>query len=306
MRIAVMGSGGVGGFVGGRLAHAGCDVRFVARGGHLQAMRRNGLSIESDTQGTIHVAQVRAAEDPGSLGPVDLVLIAVKLRDTEAAAAAIRPLMAPGTAVLSLQNGVTKDDVLRREFGPEAVIGGITYVATRIVRPGVIGQTGSMQRVVVGEYDGRRSERIETLHAWLLRAGIAAEISADIRRTLWEKFAFLVALSSTTATMRSHLGPILANAQTRAFFLDILREVVAVGRASGVDLPPDYAEQRLAFADTVPQDMTSSLHHDLEAGRPLEVEWLAGAVVTLGRAHGIATPLCRAAWDILALHAAGR
>src|SRR5690606_10191353 len=124
-----------------------------------------------------------------------------------------------GTAVLSLQNGVTKDDVLRREFGPEAVIGGVTYVATRIVRPGVIGQTGSMQRVVVGEYDGRRSERIETLHAWLLRAGIAAEISADIRRTLWEKFAFLVALSSTTATMRSHLGPILANAQTRAFFL---------------------------------------------------------------------------------------
>src|SRR5690606_37479469 len=139
-----------------------------------------------------------------------------------------------------------------------------------------------------------------------VRAGIAAEISPDIRRTLWEKFVFLVALSSATATMRTRIGPILRNAQTRAFFLEVLREVVAVGRAAGVALPPDYAEQRLTFADTVPQDMTSSLHHDLEAGRPLEVEWLAGAVVTVGRALGIDTPLCRATWDILALHAAGR
>lgn len=306
MRIAVMGSGGVGGFVGGRLAHAGCEVRFVARGEHLQAMQRNGLLIESDVQPPIHVPKVRASQDPAALGPVDLVLVAVKLKDTEAAAAAIRPLMGPGTTVLSLQNGVTKDDVLKRHFGAPAVLGGVTYVATRIARPGVIGQTGSMQRVVIGEYDGSRSARVEQLHQWLVRAGIAAEISDDIRRTLWEKFVFLVGLSSATATMRTRLGPILANPQTRAFLLDVMREVVAVGRALGVALPQDYAEQRLAFAATVPQDMTSSLHHDLEAGRPLEIEWLAGAVVTLGRSHGIATPLCRAVWDILALHADGR
>jgi 2-dehydropantoate 2-reductase len=296
----------VGGFVGGRLAHAGCDVRFVARGAHLQAMRTNGLVIESDAQDAIHIPSVRAAEDAASLGPVDLVIIAVKLRDTEAAAAAIRPLITPATTVLSLQNGVTKDDVLRREFGAQALIGGVTYVATRIARPGVIGQTGKVQRVVIGEYDGGLSQRIQTLHAWLARAGIDAAISDDIRRTLWEKFVFLVGLSSCTATMRSRLGTILANAQTRAFFLDLMREVVAVGRALGVALPPDYAEQRLAFADTMPQDMTSSLHHDLEAGRPLVVEWLAGAVATLGRAQSIPTPLCRAVWDILALHAAGR
>src|SRR5690606_8036858 len=166
-----------------------------------------------------------------------------------------------GTSVLSLQNGVTKDDVLKREFGDEAVLGGVTYVATRIARPGVIGQTGSMQRVVIGEYDGSRSARVERLHEWLVRAGIAAEISDDIRRTLWEKFVFLVGLSSATATMRTRLGPILANPQTRAFLLDVMREVVAVGRALGVALPADYAEQRLAFAATVPQDMTSSLHH---------------------------------------------
>lgn len=306
MRIAVMGSGGVGGFVGGRLAHAGCDVRFVARGEHLRALQRNGLVIERDAKPEIHVPNVRAAEDPAALGPVDLVLIAVKLRDTEAAAAAVRPLMQPGTAILSLQNGVTKDDVLRREFGATAVLGGVTYVATRIAGPGVIGQTGSMQRVVIGEYDQSRSQRVARLHEWLTRAGVAAEISDDIRRTLWEKFVFLVGLSAATATMRTRVGPILANPQTRAFFLDVMREVVAVGRALGVALPADYAEQRLAFADTVPQDMTSSLHHDLEAGRPLEVEWLAGAVATLGRSHGIPTPLCRAVWDILALYADGR
>ena len=306
MKIAVMGSGGVGGFVGGRLAHAGCDVRFVARGEHLRAMRANGLVIERDGQDAIRIPNVRAAENPAELGPVDLVIIAVKLRDTEAAATAIRPLVTPTTTVLSLQNGVTKDDILRRELGEQAVIGGVTYVATRIARPGVIGQTGAVQRVVIGEYDGRPSARVQSLHDWLARAGIDAAISEDIRRTLWEKFVFLVGLSSTTATMRARLGVILANPQTRTFFLDVMREVVAVGRALGVALPPDYAEQRLVFADTMPQDMTSSLHHDLDAGRPLEVEWLAGAVVTLGRAQGIPTPLCRAVWDILALHVAGR
>ena len=289
-----MGSGGVGGFIGARLAHAGCDVRFVARGEHLAAMLRNGLTLESDGHESVRVPNVRACADPAALGPVDLVLIAVKLRDTATAAASVRPLMQAGTAVLSLQNGVT-----------EAVMGGVTYVATRIERPGVIRQTGSMQRVVIGEYDGSRSERVENLHAWLVRACVAAEVSDDIRRTLWEKFVFLVGLSSTTATIRARLGPILANAQTRAFFLDVMRETVAVGRALGVALPADYAEQRLAFAHTAPQDMTSSLHHDLDAGRPLEIEWLAGAVVELGRAHAIPTPLCRAVWDILALHAAG-
>lgn len=306
MRIACMGSGGVGGFVGGRLAHAGCDVRFIARGAHLAAMLKEGLRIESSAHGVIHVPAVRAAADPAVLGPVDLVLIAVKLADTEAAARAVRPLVGAHTAVLSLQNGVTKDDVLRREFGEAAVMGGVTYCATRLARPGVIQQTGAMQRVVIGEYDGRRSDRAQELTQWLLRAGIDAELSTDIRRTLWEKFVFLVGLSATTATMRVPIGPVLRNAQTRAFLVDIMRETVAVGRSLGVSLPEDYAEERLRFADTVPQDMSSSLFHDLEAGRPLEIEWLAGAVVTLGRRQGVPTPLCRAVWDILALHTCGR
>lgn len=306
MKIVVMGAGGVGGFVGGRLAHAGCDVSFIARGAHLAAIRDSGLVIASEAHGDIRVRRVEATDDPSTLGVADLVLIAVKLRDTATAAAAVRALVGPHTAVLSLQNGVTKDDILRAEFGAAAVMGGVTYVATRIESPGVIRQVGTMQRVVIGEYDGSRSQRAEALLKALLRGGITAELSMDIRRTLWEKFVFLVGLSSTTASMRTTIGPVLKHPRTRAFLLDIMRETTAVGRALGVSLPADYADERLKFADTMPYEMDSSLHHDLDAGRALEIEWLAGAVVTLGREHGIATPCCRAVWDVLALHAAGQ
>src|SRR5437762_3495694 len=163
MKIAVMGSGGVGGFYGGRLAHAGYDVSFIARGSHLAAMRDHGLLIENESQGNIHVPHVAATDDPATIGSVDLVIVAVKLWDTEAAAHAIKPMVGPHTAVLSLQNGVIKDDVLRHEFGDAAVMGGVTYLATNIARPGVIKQTGTMQRFVLGEYDGRRSARAEQL-----------------------------------------------------------------------------------------------------------------------------------------------
>jgi 2-dehydropantoate 2-reductase len=301
-----MGSGGVGGFFGGRLAHAGYDVTFVARGAHLEAMRKNGLTIENEPQGDIHVPRVKATHDPASIGTVDLAIIAVKLWDTESAARAVKMIAGPDTAVLSLQNGVIKDDILRREFGAAAVMGGVGYVATHISRPGVIRQTGTLQRLLVGEYDGTRSRRAEWLLAALLKAGIQAEISGDIRRTLWEKYTFLVGLSGTTATMRMPIGPIRDHPQTRAFLLDLMKEVVAVGRAHGVALPEDYAAERLRFADSVAPDMTSSMHHDLERGNPLEVAWLSGGVVQLGRQAGVPTPANRAVWDILALHAQGR
>ena len=306
MKIAVMGSGGLGGLYGGRLAHAGCDVSFVARGAHLAAMKSHGLLIENDTLGNLHLPAVKVVEDPAAIGPVDLVIIAVKLWDTEAAARAVKPIVGAHTAVLSLQNGVTKDDVLRAEFGEKAVMGGVAYVATHVARPGVIRQTGKLQRLVFGEYDGRRSARAQTLLAHLLSAGIQAELSTDIRRTLWEKYSFLVGLSGTTATMRMPIGAIRSNPQTRAFLFEILKEAVAVGRALGVALPVNYAEDRLAFADSVPETMTSSMHHDLERGNPLEVAWLSGGVVQLGKQAGVPTPANRAVWDILALHAGGR
>jgi 2-dehydropantoate 2-reductase len=306
MKIAVIGAGGVGGFFGGRLAHTGCDVTFVARGGHLEAMRRSGLVIESDAHEEIRVGGVKVTDDPASIGPVDLVIIAVKLWETENAARAVRAITGPETAVLSLQNGVIKDDILRREFGAAAVMGGVGYVATHIARPGVIRQTGKLQRLIVGEYDGSRSKRAQWLVEALLKAGIQAELADDIRKILWEKYTFLVGLSGTTATMRSPIGAIRTNPQTRAFLLDLMKEVVAVGRAHGVALPEDYAEERLRFADSVSPDMTSSMHHDLERGNRLEVEWLSGGVVQLGRQVAVPTPANRAVWDILALHSQGR
>lgn len=306
MKIAVMGSGGVGGFYGGHLAHVGCDVTFVARGAHLKAMREHGLTIESAAHGDVHIPKVKVTDDPAAIGPVDLVIIAVKLWDIEATAKAIKPIVGPHTGVLSLQNGVIKDDILRRAFGDQAVMGGVGYVATHISRPGVIHQTGTLQRLLFGEYDGSRSQRAETLYAAAQRTGIETELSGDIRKTLWEKYVFLVGLSGSTTAMRSTIGPIRENPQTRAFLHDLMRETVAVGRAHGVALPEDYADQRMAFADSVAADMTSSMHHDLESGNRLEVAWLSGGVVQLGKAVNVPTPANRAVWDMLALHADGR
>jgi 2-dehydropantoate 2-reductase len=305
MKIAMMGSGGVGGFLGGRLAHAGYDVSFIARGAHLAAMRSNGLTIESDVHGDIRIPAVRATDDPASLGTVDLVILSVKLWDTEAAVRQIKPLLKHGTGVLSLQNGVIKDDILRRELGEAPVMGGVCYVATTIARPGVILQTGAMQRVVIGEYDRRPSERTHLLHQALLKAGVTAELSGDVRRAIWEKYAFLVGISATTTAMRATIGPIRKNPRTRAFLLEIFRETVAVGRAHGIALPSDYADACLARADGLPDEMTASMAHDLARGNRLEVEWLSGGVAQLGAAAGVPTPANRAVWDILALYAGG-
>jgi 2-dehydropantoate 2-reductase len=304
MRIGIMGSGGVGGYFGARLAQGGADVTFVARGAHLEAMRGGGLRVEGPEP--VHLPQVRAVEDPAEAGPQDLVMFGVKIWDTPAAVERVRPMVGPQTTVISFQNGVLKDEDMRAAFGPERIMGGVAYVATTIERPGVIRQTGPMQRLIFGEFDGTRSGRAEAFLAACLKGGINAEASADIRREIWQKYVFLVGLSGTTTSMRSRIGPIRANPQTRAFLRDVMAEVVAVGRALGVNLDADFADQRLAFADTVAADMTSSMHHDLERGNRLEAPWLAGGVVRLGREAGVPTPLNRAILDILALHADGR
>jgi len=305
MRIAVMGSGGVGGYFGARLAQAGCDVGFIARGAHLAALRESGLVVESKL-GNVSLRKVRATDDPTTLGSVDAVLIGVKLWDTETAVRAISPIVGPKTAVLSLQNGVQKDDVLRHVLGNEPVMGALCYIAATIARPGVISHTGTMQKLVFGEYDGIRSARAEALLKTCQRGGIDAELTQDIRKAIWEKFVFLVGLSATTTTVRLSIGPIRRHPRTRQLLLDAMREAVAVGRAQGVALRADYAEDRLAFCDSLPAGMTSSMHHDLERGNRLEVNWLSGAVVELGQAAGVPTPVNRAVSDILALHADGR
>jgi 2-dehydropantoate 2-reductase len=304
MRIAFMGSGGLGGYFGARLCNGGAEVHFIARGRHLEAMRNDGLRIEGPE--AIHIPRVNATDDPGEVGIVDFLMLCVKLWDTEAAMQLMRPMIGAGTTIISFQNGVLKDQYLRAAFDESRIMGGVGYIATTIDRPGVIRQTGPMQRLLFGEFDGSRSPRGQALLAACLAGGIKAELSENILREIWQKYVFLAGLSGTTTTMRKTIGPIRENPQTRAFLLDVMREVVAVGRAHGVDLAEDYAEVRLQLADDVPYDMTSSMHHDLDRGNPLEVRWLAGGVVELGQRIGVPTPLNRAIADILALHAAGK
>jgi 2-dehydropantoate 2-reductase len=268
-------------------------------------MRRDGLRIEGGAD-SFHLEDVRATDNPAEIGQVDLVMVCVKLWDTEAALQQMRPVVGPDTALVSFQNGVLKDSMLRAAYGDSHLIGGVAYVATTVSEPGLIARTGPLQRLVVGEFDGRRSARIEAFHAAALAGGIDAELSEDIRRAIWEKFVFLVGLSATTTTMRVPIGPLREDPQSRALLLDLMREVVAVGRAHGVPLPEDYAEQRLEFADRLSAEMTSSMHHDLERGNRLEVRWLSGSVVELGQEVGVDTPLNRAVTDILSVHANGR
>jgi 2-dehydropantoate 2-reductase len=305
MRITIIGSGGVGGYFGARLAQGGCDVGFVARGTHLAAIRDHGLRVESKL-GAIHLEKVRVSDDPVALGAADYVFLCVKLWDTESALRAAAAIIGPETTVVSFQNGVQKDDLLRRIVGEKRVIGGVGYIGSKIGSPGVIIHTGTMQRLVFGEYDGARSRRVVALHEACIRGGIDAETAADIRSAIWEKFVFLVGLSATTTSMRSTLGPIAENPDTRAFLLDVMREVVAVGRVHGVHLPEDFAEKRLAFIDGLPLEMDSSMHADLDNGKRLELDWLSGAVVELGEAVKLATPMNRAVRDILTLHAHGK
>ncbi|MEI7444811.1 MAG: 2-dehydropantoate 2-reductase [Burkholderiales bacterium] len=305
MRIAVIGAGGLGGYFGARLALGGrAEVHFVARGAHLAAMRSGGLRIDGPTP--LHLPSPSVTDDAARIGPVDLVMLCVKLADTEAALGQARSLMGPDSAIVSFQNGVTKDEPLRAAFGPDRVMGGVGYIAATIGEPGTVRQTGPMQRLLFGEFDGRRSARGEALLDACRAGGIDAELSTAIRREIWQKFVFLAGLSGTTATMRTTIGPIRENPRTRAFLQDVMREVVAVGLAHGVDLPADQVERAMERADTVSPQMTSSMHHDLDRGNRLEVRWLAGSVVRLGAERGVPTPMNRAIADILELHADGR
>ncbi len=302
----MMGAGGVGGYFGGRMAASGCDVTFIARGRHLEAIRMNGLRIDSRDSGDAIIDPANATDDPADVGVVDYVIVGVKLWDTEAAGRAILPMVGSDTTVLSLQNGVECDETLARIVGTEHLIGGVAFIASSIGEPGIIKHIGTMQRVVVGERAGRSSPRVDALHGVMLHAGITAEVSDDIERAIWEKFVFLVGLSATTTMLRTTLGPVREDPQSRKMLVNVMRETVAVGRAKGIDLAENYADDRLAFADDLPVDMTSSMHHDLEAGNRLEVAWLSGAVVRFGREYGVPTPANQAVFDALESYAAPR
>jgi len=305
MKIVVMGAGGLGGYFGARLAADGNDVTFIARGKHLEAMLRDGLRVESDVSPLL-VRPVQATERAEQVGPVDLVIVAVKLWDTETAAESVRQTIGPQTAVISFQNGVDAAERLAGVLGREHVLGGVGYVAATIEAPGIIRHTGTMQRLVFGELNGRLSPRVDAFAAACAHAGIDCEASSDIRRAIWEKFVFIVGLSAVTSIFRRSIGPIRAHARSRGLLLEIMREVVAVGRASGVALDPSFAEQRLAFVDTLPEGMTTSMYADLQRGSRLELPWLSGKVASLGEQLGVPTPANQFVTDALSLDADGR
>ncbi len=290
MRIAVVGTGGIGGPYGASLAAAGADVTFVARGAHLAAIRENGLRVEGD-RGEIHIYPAQATDDIAEIGAVDFVLFCVKLWDVEEAGRRLCAILGPETAVVPLQNGVDAADRLIPILGPEAVMGGTAFVTGNIAAPGVIRQTGTYQRMTFGELDGRHSERGQRLQALCKAAGFEAVLSSDIRVPIWEKFFLLVPLSGLNALTRVPLGRWRDDPDLLALYEAALRETVAVGLAEGVRLPPDSVEKVIAMMWSMPPYHMTSMGNDLLRGSRLELPWFAGKVVELGRHHGIPTPV---------------
>lgn len=300
MRVAVMGAGGMGGYFGGRLARSGAAVAFVARGEHLRAIQARGLVVKSI--GGDFTVGAPATDDPGRvpdlIGPVDLVLFCVKSYDTEAAAEALRPLLAPDTAVLTLQNGVVNLETLTRVLGAGRVLGGLVYGFAVIESPGVVRHTQG-GRIVFGELDGRESPRAARFLAAGRLAGFPIEVSPAIRREVWQKYMVICALSGLTALTRRPIGEIRSCPESRRLYRTILEELAAVAAADGAGLPPDAVGTCLANADSLAPDSYSSLYHDLVNGRRLELEALQGHAVRLGARHGIPTPALFAVYAAL-------
>ncbi|HET7381672.1 MAG TPA: 2-dehydropantoate 2-reductase [Pseudolabrys sp.] len=305
MRIAAMAAGAVGGYFGARMAAAGHDVFFIARGAHRDAIARNGLKVES-VHGDLHLPKPNVTDDPAKVGPVDIVLFAVKLWDTETAAAAAHPLLGPDSRLITFQNGVDSVERISSVLGAERTVGGAAYIATTIASPGVIKHTSQFATIRFGHADKKPDA---TLNAFV-DAGKAAKIdialSADIERELWQKFIFLTAMAGSTASLRSPIGPIVADPELRGFFRALMEEAFAVGKARSVALDPAYLDERMNFVvSKVEPGMKASMAHDLERGNRLELDWLAGKVRALGRELGIPTPASDTVYTVLKLHRMG-
>jgi 2-dehydropantoate 2-reductase len=289
MKVAVVGAGGVGGAFGAALATAGADVTFIARGAHLAAMKSTGLKVESP-RGDTHLVPTRATDDPKTVGPVDVVLFCVKLWDVESAGEAIEPLVGRDTAVIPLQNGVDAADRLAPILGRHAVMGGVANISATIIEPGVIRQTGTLMRMVFGELDGTKSARGEAFAALCTKAGIDGVLSASILTELWMKFILLASNASIMALARLPVGKLRDDPDIAPWFAVAYEEVAAVGFAAGVALPTDAVERTLAFNRNAPPHLIPSMAVDLLRGNRIELPWLSGKVVELGRKYGVPTP----------------
>lgn len=305
MKIAIIGSGGVGGYFGARLAQADNEVHFVARGAHLDAMKKNGLKVLS-ALGDLHLSKVECTDDTASIGPVDIAMIAVKLWSTEDAARAAKPLIGKNTAVVSFQNGVIAVDTLVSVLGREHVMGGVANIAALIEEPGVIRHNGNMANLFFAELDGKSSARAKSLLDACLKAKIQAEIPDDIHTAIWEKFVRLVTMSAMTTLTRVPVGPIREDPDTRAMMLQVMEEVIAIGRKHGAKFPQDITTDQFKKIDGYPPTMVASMCGDLRRGNRLELPWLSGTVARLGKELGIPTPANQFVYAALKLHADGR
>jgi 2-dehydropantoate 2-reductase len=307
MRFAVLGSGAVGGYYGAKLARAGHDVTFVARGAHLAAIRARGLEIRSPALGdfTVHAT---VEEDTNQIGPVDVVIVAVKAYDNASALPLVKPMVGPGTTILPLQNGVDSVAELAAMYGEAPVIGATTYIATALAAPGVIEQTGTHRRIVMGEVFGelpRMSDRVRAIRDALAESDIQAEAVEDGRVPIWEKFIFLVSLAGFTGASRLPIGPVWADPVIRARFLDSCREIESLARAEGVPVAQDILSRIESYVAAIPGTMRSSLLIDLSQGKRIEVEQLQGSVVRRAGRVGLAVPITETLYAVLKPWASG-
>ncbi len=290
MKIAIFGTGGVGGYFGARLARSGHQVAFIARGAHLEALRAHGLRVESFL-GDIHLPQVQASDSPAEIGPVDAVLVGVKAWQVPEAAQAMRPLVGARTLVLPLQNGVEAPAQLAEVLGAQHVLGGMCQISAYIAAPGVIRHVGVQPYIALGWPDNRRTPELEALRRALDEAeGVRAEIPADIRVAMWRKFTFIAAFGAVGAAVRLPAGAWRAVPAARALLQQAMQEIVRLGQARGVPLEERAVRDALAFVDALGADVTASMQRDIMAGRPSELEAQTGAVVRMGRAGGVPVP----------------
>ena len=295
MKIAIMGAGAIGGFFGGRLAKAGFDVNFIARGLHLDAIRENGLKVLSPL-GDFKVYPIKVTDEPAKIGPVDVILFMVKNYDTRQAAEQIRPMVGPDTAIIPFQNGVDAQAILSNFLGAEKVLGGAAFIPASILEPGIIKHDAKLAKLVFGEFNKKTTQRTLGFLDALEKAGISGEISTDISKVLWSKLMFLTSMSAINCITRKPVGLVQSDIETIALYKDAMREVDAVAAAQGVSLGEEVIENNMALAHSFPPDTKTSMFQDLEAGRRLEIEYLSGTIVRLGREKGVETPIHRTAW----------
>ena len=300
MKIAIVGAGALGGYFGARLAQAGEEVHFLARGAHLAAMRAAGLRMRSVIGDVVLApAETHVTDDPTEIGPAQIVLFTVKSYDTDSAAASLLPLLGPETAVISLQNGIDNEERIAARIGPSHVVGGVAYIFAGRAEPGVIRHTGGPGRIIFGELEGSRSPRLEAFLAACEGAGIPAELTEDIGVALWTKYAFICAQAGLTAATRQPIGRVRDTPASWQLFVDVLQEVISVARAEGIALPDDLVERHLTMAQSLDPTLYSSLYDDLVGGRPMELDALLGELVRRAQRAGVPAPTTRAIYAVL-------